>query len=152
MTTHTSRYGYRILWYFVAFFGLIAAVNAVMVTLALRTHTGVITEHAYEKGLAYNQVVEAANAQAALGYTASITYEAGNLAVMIRDARGISLPLHDAKAYLRRPANHALDFVKPLSGASTPLALPAPGNWEVRVEAVVEGQPYQHTQRIVAHE
>ena len=51
-------------WYFVAFFGFIAAVNAAMVTIAIRTHSGVVSEHPYEEGLAYNAVVHAEKMQA----------------------------------------------------------------------------------------
>ncbi|MEQ1705902.1 MAG: FixH family protein, partial [Rickettsiales bacterium] len=76
--------GKRVWWYFVAFFGFIAAVNAVMVTLAIRTHSGVVTEHPYEKGLAYNQVVEAEKNQQKLGWNGDVKYENGNLYFSLR--------------------------------------------------------------------
>ena len=77
--------GRAVWWYFVAFFGVVAAVNAVMATLAIRTHSGVVTEHPYEKGLAYNQVVAAEAQQEALGWKGTINYKNGVLNFILHD-------------------------------------------------------------------
>ena len=112
-------------WYFVLFFVVVAAVNAVMVTLAVRTHTGTVTDHPYEKGLAYNQVVDAANAQDKLGWKSDIRFEhpspseggsasiRGTLHVTLRDRSGHTLTPEKATATFTRPtqAGHdTLDF------------------------------------------
>lgn len=55
--------GRLILFYFVAFFGVIVAVNAVFITLALDSHSGVIMEQPYEKGLAFNAILDKAKRQ-----------------------------------------------------------------------------------------
>ena len=43
-----------------AFFVVFIVVDALFVTLALRTYRGVVVENAYEKGLHYNDVIHAA--------------------------------------------------------------------------------------------
>ena len=60
---------------FVGGFLVIAAVNGVMIWLAVDTFTGIATERHYEKGLAYNQALAAAEVQAALGWTAETAFE-----------------------------------------------------------------------------
>jgi len=49
-------------WYFVIFFLVLFIVDGIFVYLATSTHTGVVTENAYEKGLRYNEVIERARA------------------------------------------------------------------------------------------
>lgn len=51
--------GRRVLFMFLAFFCVFGSVDAYFVITALGTHPGVVTEHAYEKGLAYNQTLAA---------------------------------------------------------------------------------------------
>jgi len=55
-------------WVFFAMFAVIIAVNGVMVAFAFGTWTGLETDGAYEKGLSYNDTLEAARRQAALGW------------------------------------------------------------------------------------
>ncbi len=45
-------------WYFVMAFLVVFAVNGVFIYLATSTHPDVVTENAYEKGLAYDRIVE----------------------------------------------------------------------------------------------
>jgi len=49
--------------YFVAFFVVIAIFDGIFVYLATSTHSGVVTENAYQKGLNYNQYIDAYNQQ-----------------------------------------------------------------------------------------
>lgn len=141
--------GRRVWWYFVAFFGVIAAVNATMVTIAIRTHSGVVTEHPYEKGLAYNAVVDAEKKQEALGWKSRITYENAALHFTVWDKNNQPLTPDSAKATITRPTQQGMDFKSDLTGESTPITFPAPGLWEVRVDAVHAGAHYQQSQRIV---
>lgn len=54
---HTGRI---VLWALLAFFGVLASVNAFFVYTAVTTNTGVVTENAYEKGLRYNEILKEA--------------------------------------------------------------------------------------------
>lgn len=136
-------------WYFVLFFVVVAAVNAVMVTLALRSYSGTVTDHPYEKGLAYNKVVAAANEQDALGWKAGILYKQGKLHYVLQDKNGIVLKPDMVEASISRPTQRGLDFALPLAGEATQVDFPEKGVWEVRVDALYQGKHHQHMQRIV---
>lgn len=56
-------------WIFVAGFGVIIAVNGVMVYFALSTRIDVVVEKPYERGISYNLLLDEARAAAALGWT-----------------------------------------------------------------------------------
>jgi len=136
-------------WYFVMFFAVVALMNGIMITLAFRTHTGTVTEHPYEKGLAYNQVVKAAETQAALGWKAQIAYTDGMLCFALRDAHHHPLTVDSATATITRPTREGMDFTQRLTGEKTPLTFPAKGVWDVRVNAMHRGVPYQQSMRVM---
>ena len=141
--------GRRVGLYFFAFFGFIAAVNAVMVTLAIRTHSGVVTDHAYEKGITYNQVVEAEEKQKELGWKSELEYSNGNIVFALYDKNNHPIPLEKATATITRPTQSGMDFTVQLTGTKTPADFPAKGLWEVRVDVLHEGTHYQQSKRIV---
>ena len=136
-------------WYFVMFFAVVAVVNGVMITLALRTHSGVVTDHPYEKGIAYNQVVEAVKTQDSLGWKAEIGYASGALKFTLRDKNNQPLAPEKATATITRPTQSGMDFTAELKGAETPVTFPAQGLWEVRVDATHKGVHFQQSKRIV---
>lgn len=141
--------GRHVWWYFVAFFGFIAAVNAAMVTLAIRTHSGVITEHPYEKGLAYNQVVEAEQKQETLGWNGVIGYQNGALHFALHDKNNLPIAAEKITATITRPTQQGMDFTIELKSENTPVSFPENGLWEVRVDVMHAGVHYQQSKRIV---
>ena len=136
-------------WYFVLFFLVIAAVNAVMVTLAVRTLPGTVTDHPYEKGLAYNQVVLASNKQDALGWKSDIIYDKGQLQFTLHDRNNKPITAEKVTAKLFRPSKATMDFMVTLPHGVAPIHFPANGLWEVQVEALVSNTHYQCSKRIV---
>jgi len=52
-----KKSGRKALFYLLGFFIIFASVDAFFVYKALSTHTGVVTENAYEIGLNYNEVI-----------------------------------------------------------------------------------------------
>ncbi|NBO17679.1 MAG: hypothetical protein EBV03_00340 [Proteobacteria bacterium] len=102
--------GRRVFFYFMAFFSVIATVNGIMATLAVRTHTGLVTTHAYEKGLAYNEVISAEEKQQALGWHAGITFKDNTLIVELRDAKGKTILPTRLTAIFTRPTQAGMDF------------------------------------------
>jgi len=60
--------GRHVLFAFLGFFGVIFAVNGVFLYAALSTHTGVVANEPYRKGLNYNQRIAAFQAQEQLGW------------------------------------------------------------------------------------
>lgn len=148
--------GRRVALYFVAFFGVVAAMDAFMVTSALRTHSGLITDRPYEKGLAYNEVVKASNAQDKLGWIGVLELRhaenAGDPSTIIftlKDERGAAIAFDRAAATITRPTQQGMDFTVELKGEETPAHFPASGVWEVRVDAKTRDQHYQQSKRFV---
>jgi nitrogen fixation protein FixH len=149
MTTGMQPRDRIIPWYFVMFFVVIAGVNAVMVTLAIRTHSGTVTDHPYEKGLAYNQVVNAEERQEALGWDSKISYAQGILNFSLHDKNNQPIIPEKATATIIRPTQSGLDFTLELKVAETPVTFPVNGLWEVRIDAIAGKQHYQKSKRIV---
>lgn len=137
-------------WYFVLFFAVIAIVNAGMVTMALRTHSGLVTDHPYEKGLAYNDVIDGSAKQAALGWKSDISLKKSVLHFTLRDADNKPLAFTTATASFARTTQSGLDFTVDLKGSDTPVTLPAQGLWHVRIAAIANGKSYQTAARLVA--
>jgi nitrogen fixation protein FixH len=136
-------------WYFVLFFVVIASVDAVMVTLAVRSNSGLVTEHPYETGLAYNQVVNAANKQDKLGWQSTLNYRNGVLHFTLRDAAGKPLAISKATAIITRPTMTGMDFTAPLTGDATKLQFPAPGLWQIEINVQANGTAFQVRKRLV---
>lgn len=155
MNSATILRGRTVFAWFVVFFGIIIAVDVAMVTLAIRTNTGLVTTRPYEKGIAYNKVVEAANAQAALGWKAEIIFGNAILDVTLREASGRVLHPESMVAEFTRPTQSGMDFRAPMEkkqGAESFVLVPQfpeKGLWEVRIYASVNGHKFQQAKRIV---
>lgn len=141
--------GRKVAYYFIAFFGLIAAINSAMISVAVHTHSGTVIDHPYERGLTYNAVVNTAQEQEERGWKGEAAYQKGVLSFTLRDAAGSLLPLQDATAHFSRPTMQGYDFSLPLTSARTPVSFPQPGVWLIRVDANANGIHYQHAQRLV---
>ncbi len=144
--------GTWVLVIFVAFFGLIVAVNSVFIYNALSTHSGVITEDPYRKGLAYNDVLSAAKSQPKL--TETIAYEKGVLRWTALDQNGQSLDA-TVTAKLVRDVKDGHDFDVELNKVNSgtyeaALDLPLKGRWSVQIKAVWDKNQYQTRHTIIA--
>lgn len=155
MSASSPRRDRLIPYYIVAFFLFIALVDGIMVTLAVRTQTGLVTEHPYEKGLAYNEVVNASNQQQAAGWKGEILFTPGTstngeLQFVLRDAGGVVVEPESLTASITRPTQAGMDFEVNLeNGVKTPISFPVTGIWEVRIHALYQQKPYQQSRRIV---
>lgn len=141
--------GKKVFVYFLFFFLFIIAVNSVMVTLAVKTHTGIVTEHPYEKGLAYNKVIEAEQKQEALGWNSNIEYKNGSLFFTLHDKNGTIIKPEKTIATITRPTQAGMDFSVELTGGTANIAFPAKGLWEIRVDSYYQNNNYQKIKRIV---
>lgn len=137
-------------WYFVLFFLVIALVDGVMVTLAVRTQPGIVTDHPYEKGLAYNRVVEAEAQQEQWGWHADIALQDHTLTVVLKDRHGAVLEPNAIVAHFTRPTQAGMDFDMTLTRGKAFVPFPANGLWEVRIFATVGNKTYQQSKRIIA--
>jgi nitrogen fixation protein FixH len=149
-------------WLFVAFFVVVAAVNAVMITYAETTFTGVTSDHPYEEGIAYNKALAAARTQEKLGWQAAIDFAAParenlKLAVTLRDRDGAPIEGAQVSARFVRPTSAGFDSALRLNEtkpgvyeAAPRLALP--GQWDLVVTAAHDGADYQKTERVFVPE
>lgn len=137
-------------WYFVLFFLVIFIVDGAMVTVAVSTQTGVVTQHPYEQGLAYNEVVEAEKKQKELGWKGDISYHNKQISFVLRDKLGKKIKPDKITATLTRPTQAGMDFFVELTNNTVNIDFPVKGLWEVRIYATKGDKHYQQAKRIVA--
>lgn len=153
-----SGRGRWIPWAFVAFFGVVLAVNATMIVIALTSWPGLETKDAYQRGLGYNRTIEAAADQAALGWRVDFAFEPsgerrGVLRLDLADRLGNLLQDAAVRAAFVRPIQDGYDVVVDLPHHHdgrylAEVELPLAGQWEVRVQAVEGGHTYRLRDRI----
>ena len=135
--------GLAVLMCFVGFFGVVFAVNALLVQLATSTFGGVETSSSYKAGLMFSHEKEQSDRQQALYWQVDgrIARNAAGDAVLeitARDARGAALGGMNAEASLMHPADSRLDHSIALSrsgpGQFRGLTQAQPGQWELVVD------------------
>lgn len=151
-----QKSGRWIPWAIVAFFCVVAILDGIFVYLATSTHTGVVTDHAYEEGLRYNETVAAADAQTALGWQGEVQFDdaSKSLHFILQDANGALIEGATVHAELMRPTQAGMDFkaamVQTEGGEySAALEFPEPGLWDVRIFVEWKQKQYQQTKRLV---
>ncbi len=97
--------GHHVLIAFVLFFGVIAALDGLFISLALRTFSGQVAKNPYEAGLLYDRTLETRAIQAKLGWTATLAAsETGVLELVVTDRAGKGVDGLSVEATLKRPA------------------------------------------------
>ena len=139
--------------YFVAFFVVLFILDGIFVYLATSSHTGVVEKGTYNRGLAYNDTVAAAEAQEALGWQTGIEYgDAGMVTFSAKDAGGTPIEGAVVQAQFFRPTQDGQDFTQNLfevsPGTYESAVTAAPGQWDVRIFVEWKQQRYQKTERI----
>ncbi len=148
--------GRRVLAYLVAFFGFIAAVNAVFIWFALGSFSGFDTRDAYRKGLDYNDVLAAAQAQETLGGQADLAHDAdrGVLVAQFQDRHGNPVRGLLVEVDVQRPTHMALDQRLVLAEGTAgryeaPVSFPESGQWKLRLDAELgNGTRYKLDQKL----
>ena len=125
--------GRSVLWAFVGFFAVIFAANGAMIYAAVSTHTGLVANEPYRKGLHYNERIAADARQVALGWTETVDVgRDGRVQVTMSGAGGGALPGLVVSAVLGRPSTQRQDIQLKLSET-------APGRYEAHVAALPAG-------------
>ncbi|MEX0840150.1 MAG: FixH family protein [Parvibaculum sp.] len=160
----TTRFGTltgrRVLVGFAGFFGIVFAVNGVFIYKALSTFDGVEVEGAYQKGRAYNHLLERMDEQRLLGWTAAIATGPapdGGTRLTVRFARadGTALTGLEVEGTFWRPVAAGEDRRLPLAEAApgiygTVFDLAHDGNWLVRIAATGPGgETFVQEERVV---
>jgi nitrogen fixation protein FixH len=135
--------GKHVLLCLLGFFGVVFAVNAVLVKAATSTFGGVETSSSYKAGLMFEQEVARAGQQDELQWQVAgkLTRDKAGEAVLdisARDARGAALAGITARARLAHPADERLDHVIALertnAGRFHGETQAQPGQWELIVD------------------
>jgi len=135
--------GRHVLLWLVAFFGIVFAVNGVLVRAAISTFGGVETLSSYRAGLQFEQEVGLVQRQDALHWqvTGKLARDSAGVAVLdvtARDAQGAPLSGLTADARLAHPADDRLDRVIAVrsvaGGVFRGAAQAQPGQWELIVD------------------
>jgi nitrogen fixation protein FixH len=133
--------GRHVLWTFLAFFAAIFAVNGAMIYAAVSTHTGLVANEPYRKGLHYNERIAADARQANLGWTEKLVVDRnGHVELALSSADGHAIRGLLIKAVLGRPATQgqdiqlALSEMEPGRYEAQASMLPA-GSWLISLEA-----------------
>jgi len=159
MTNRRARSaGWYIPWLFVAFFGVVIAVNGVMVYVATSTYTGLQTEDHFIKGIRYNQDLAGARAQNERGWKVDLGFEAtdprkGIVAITLNDKHGNLLKDATVNVTFIRPTSQGSDqrMVLPYLGEGRygqAVELPLSGVWDMRVTVDHAAGDYQDQKRI----
>lgn len=143
---------------FVAFFGVVLLANALMIWIAFATWTGLQTQNAYQKGLAYNRTLDEAAAQAALGWEVDLALaqaEARTLALELALEGPYGDLIEDAavSAAFVRPTHEGHDRVVTIPHRyggeyEAEVELPLAGQWELHLTIEAAGEVWRETRRL----
>lgn len=141
-------------WYFVIFFVVLAILDGIFVTIALSTHTGVVTENAYQKGLEYNQTLAASKQQEKLGWHGTATFAQPSLSFSLKDANGRAIQGAIVTAYISRATQGGHDFQAVLADGgdgtySRNITFPLKGQWDITIAVIWKQQQHQQSQRVL---
>lgn len=140
-------------WYIVLLFVVFSSVLGTFAYIAVTTHTGTVTDGAYQKGLAYNSVIEKADAQDAFGYRGILALEDNAVVFTLADRAGAPVDVSAASVWFFRPTNvkgdRRADMEAAGEGRFIYKGAVAQGLWEIRIRAATPKGPYQYTKRMV---
>lgn len=146
-------------WAFVGLFLVVFAVNGIMVFFAFSSWTGLATEDAYEKGLAYNEQIAAAEAQQSLGWQAELSFaptgaREGRITLKLLGKQGAPLQGAAVSAIWQRPTHEGQDVELALSDHGNgryrgDVALPLAGQWDLRLRIEHDRGTYRLDRRIM---
>lgn len=132
--------GWHVLAMVTAFFLVVIGVDTIMIVKAYSTFSGEVAKNPYEAGLAYNKTLAQRRAEAALGWTVTVSEPADRTILLkVVDRDGKALDGLSVTGALERPATEtgklAVTFT-PLGGGlyrAGPIA--AGGAWDLSAQA-----------------
>ena len=145
-----QMHGRHVAFILAGFFGVMLAVNGIFIYLAVTTFNGLESD-AYQKGLHYNDRIDAGSRQSALGWSHGVALGPdGTVRVSVKDREGAPVSGLAIAGNIARPVadrfTSALAFRE--SGTGTylaPAALLPPGNWIVSLQATRAESPSGQT-------
>lgn len=133
--------GRTVLIYFVSFFGVIFAMNFLMIRVAVSSFSGVETDSSYKAGLTFKNDVAAAQAQDALHWSVDAAIQHGeptSILVTARDAQARLLSGLSAEVTLAHPTDkrhdRTIDVVETSAGQFRSLTPLPEGRWDLVID------------------
>jgi len=129
----------KIPYIFFAFFAVIILVNIFYIYLSNVTWRGVATEDAYQKGLNYNDTINASKKQNSLGWKVNEKYQRvsatkGNMLIELLDKNSQVIRDADVQVTFKRPTQEGFDFVVKFNSVDgvykSEITFPMKGQWE----------------------
>ncbi len=146
-------------WSFLGFFVVVFVANGIMVFFAFDSWTGVTTENAYEKGLAYNEQLAEARAQEKRGWQAGFAFAPtgslrGSVELDLKDSFGTPIRGAAVGIALVRPTHAGHDVTFELRDLGDgryggEIELPLAGQWDIHLLADHERGSYRLHRRIL---
>jgi nitrogen fixation protein FixH len=135
--------GRHILLMFVAFFGVVIAVNVTMARFAVHNWTGLVVKNSYVASQEFNAKIAAHDAIAEKGWRETITADGATLNWALRDKDGKPVPVDQLTVSFTRPIGDRNDAtvvaaIRP-NGTAEPVRFPGTGRWVVTVRATLPG-------------
>jgi nitrogen fixation protein FixH len=139
--------GRTVLICFLTFFGIIFAMNFVMVRVAISTFSGVETESSYKAGLSFKNDVAAAHAQDALHWDVEAKVQrdgASKIVLVARDAQQTPLQGLMADVNLAHPTDKRRDipvqFIETTHGRFESVTMLPTGQWDLAIGLKRDGE------------
>ena len=138
---------------FFIFFFIIFIFEGIFLYLAFKSWNGLATEHAYEKGLQYNKVIDVQKKQDQLALKGEIILENNLVKFTLTDINGNKIQNAEIEAIIRRPATEKYDFAVSLEELRKGVyrkyvEFPMKGMWDIEIIAKFEGKIYQQKERL----
>jgi nitrogen fixation protein FixH len=133
---------------------VVIAVNGLLAYFALSTFPGLAVANDFDTSNRYDQVLEAAQRQAALGWNLQARLEAGHpvLVLIGRDGQGLDAAeiIATAQRPLGPPQTVHPRFVAEGAGRyRADTSLEAPGQWDLLLQVIAYGQTLTATRRVI---
>lgn len=126
--------GYHMILVMVAFFGTIITVNMIMAWHATHSWTGLVVKNSYVASQHFNEVTAQKQAQIAMGWQSSVTYENDRMVLQIADKNNAKIDNAIVTAAVGRPAHEQLDrilqFAETTPGTYAVDETLEPGQWQ----------------------
>lgn len=135
--------GFHVSLMFVAFFGVIIAVNFLMAGLALGSFSGTVVDNSYVASQKYNQWLEESRREAAHGWTVSDPSRTGDrLQLIVTNAQEVALSNSEISATAFHPVGRtkaiSLTFSEKSDGRYVSNEVLPEGRWKLKI-SVSEG-------------
>jgi nitrogen fixation protein FixH len=130
----SKRIGRIVLFGFLGLFIVCGSVDAFFIVKAVDSHRGVVTENAYEKGLAFNETLKKAAQESQVSPVERLSYEGGKLNVHLKKVEDLSLVVAHLKHPVQDGKDMRLDLTQVNGQTYASKALLPKGNWHMILE------------------